>query len=326
MKKNISESIKEFAKNIIEIISLEKGLSYNTKFAYTKDINLFADWLSMENVNVLEVDEQNVKKFFCFLQSKNYKPSSLSRKLSSLKQFYKTLKEEKYIKINPLTNLESFKKEKNLPKPLSEKHLNLLLKEAEENFINISSKDLIEKIKSLRTYTILEILYSTGMRISELISLPLTDFIELKDLLQIKGKGSVYRYVAFNKKSKDVISVWLSYRSSVNKYINNKYMFPSNKGLGHISRQIVNKDISELSKKINFDYENVSPHNIRHSFATHLLNRGVDLRSLQKLLGHADISTTEIYTRVQSKRLAGLVNEIHPLNKIVLNNKESIES
>ena len=161
------------------------------------------------------------------------------------------------------------------------------------------------------------------MRISELLNLPLSDFIELGDKLQIKGKGDVYRIVAFNKISKDVIELWLKHRSSLSASINNKYMFPANKGNNHITRQTVYKDLSNLSKSISMDNKDISPHKIRHSFATHMLNRGADLRSLQKLLGHSDISTTEIYTFVKPERLLGLVKDTHPINKMNFKNKES---
>ena len=195
-----------------------------------------------------------------------------------------------------------------------------MLRKAQDNYKIVEDKNITEKMKKIRIYTILEILYSTGMRISELITLPLSDFIKINDLLQIKGKGGVYRYVAFNKEAKNAIKVWLACRSSMEMFINNKFMFPSNNGSGHISRQYINKDLTELSKSLNINDMEISPHKIRHSFATHLINRGADLRSLQKLLGHADISTTEIYTKVQSKRLAGLVNDVHPLNKIDIKN------
>jgi integrase/recombinase XerD len=142
--------------------------------------------------------------------------------------------------------------------------------------------------------------------------------LKKNDLLQIKGKGGIYRYVAFNKQSNNLIEKWLLCRSSIGIYLNNKYMFPGKSGKGYISRQSIYNDLSVLSKSINMNSTHVSPHKIRHSFATHMLNRGADLRSLQKLLGHADISTTETYTKVQSKRLAGLLNDIHPLNKINL--------
>ena len=322
--KNINQPTPEFISRILGIISLEKGLSKNTITAYNRDVTLAFDWFRNRNINCFRANEKNFRDLFFFLQSKYYKPSSLSRKLSSLKQFYDVLKAEGYIKINPLGNLESFKKIKNLPKSLSEEHLILLLAEAKNNLKNVEQNNPAKKMKFLRILTVLEILYSTGMRVSELVSLPLSDFIRLKDLLQIKGKGDVYRYVAFNKESKKIIEMWLLLRSSIEKFLGNKYVFPSNNGDGHITRQSIYMDLSELSKSINMNSEKISPHKIRHSFATHMLNRGADLRSLQKLLGHADISTTEIYTKVQSKRLSGLVNDIHPLNRINLKKKESL--
>jgi len=316
--KNKNKPMPELIYRVLDIICLEKGLSKNTKIAYSKDISLVFEWFENKNINFFRANEKNFRELFSYFKSKYDKPSSLNRKLSSLKQFYDVLKAEGYIKINPLNNLESFKKIKNLPKSLSEQQLILMLSKAKKNLKNIEQDNSVKKIKYLRVLTILEILYSTGMRVSELISLPLSDFVKINDLLQIKGKGGIYRYVAFNKEAKKMIEMWLLHRFSIEKFINNKYIFPANNGIGHINRQTIYKDLTELSRKANMSITHISPHKIRHSFATHMINRGADLRSLQKLLGHADISTTEIYTKVQSKRLSGLVNDIHPLNKINL--------
>ena len=323
---NINSTKTEFIDRLLNIICLENGLSQNTKTAYKTDINLVLNWFIINKINFLEANEQDFRKLFFFLQKQNYKTSTLSRKLSSLRQFYQIIKEEGYIKKNPLNNLESYKQEKNLPKSLSEKNLNLLLKKAHENFIKNKNEKIEKKMNSLRILTILEVLYSTGMRVSELISLPVSDFVKVPDMLQIKGKGGVFRHVALNKEAKKVINIWLLFRSSLTDFMNSKYMFPGKKGISFISRQSVYNDLYQLSRSLDFEGKDISPHKIRHSFATHLLNRGADLRSLQKFLGHADISTTEIYTKVQSKRLKGLLNEIHPLNKISLNNKESFKS
>ena len=320
------ESENMFIDKILQIICLEKGLAQNTVMAYKKDIALVFLWFKQNNINFLNASEENFRQIFLYFQKKNYKASTLSRKLSSLKQFYAMMKEEAYINNNPLINIDNFKQEKTIPKALSEENINLLLTKAESNFDDIKEDDIIKKMKSLRILTILEILYSTGMRVSELISLPLSDFIQINNLLQIKGKGAVYRQVAFNNKAKKVIKMWLLYRSKIEIFSNNRYLFPNNDGKRHVSRQSTYKDLYQLSKSLNFNSIKVSPHKIRHSFATHLLNRGADLRSLQKLLGHADISTTETYTKVQSKRLAGLLNDIHPLNKIDFNNKESFKT
>ena len=146
-------------------------------------------------------------------------------------------------------------------------------------------------------------------------------FINIGDSLQIKGKGDVFRIVAFNKESKRAIYLWLEHRCSLKQSKDNKYMFPAKNSNRNISRQLIYKDLSCLSKEIGINNKEISPHNIRHSFATHLLNRGADLRSLQKLLGHADISTTEIYTYVKPERLSGLIKDVHPLNQIKFTNK-----
>ena len=315
--------INNFIDEIINIIDVEKGLSKNTKSAYSSDINLMNDWFKKQNIYFLNAKEVDFRNLFCFFKTRSFKPNSLSRKLSSIKQFYEILKEEKYIKTNPLNNIDTLKKEKKLPKALSEDLIILILEKAKENFNNLQNSSLDKQIKSLRTLVVLEILYSTGMRISELLSLPLSDFVNITNKLQIKGKGDVYRVVAFNKKSLDIIHLWLKHRSISKLFINNKYMFPEKNGNGFITRQVIYKDIAILSKSLGLENEDISPHKIRHSFATHLLNRGADLRSLQKLLGHADISTTEIYTYVKPNRLQGLVKDAHPLNKFNFKNKES---
>ena len=323
MKKNKDQN-SELIERILNIISLEKGLSKNTKSAYKSDLDLIFNLFNDNNINALEAQEHDFIELFFFLRSKNFKPSSLNRKLSSLKQFYKILKEEGYININPLSNIDSFKKHIKLPKSLSENVMISLLEKAKYDYEK-SQDSSLQKTKCLRTLTILEILYSTGMRITELLELPLSDFINIDEKLQIKGKGDVYRVVAFNKEAKRVIDIWLKHRSSLKRSINNKYMFPDKNGGGYISRQIIYKDLSCLSKSLGIDQKEISPHNIRHSFATHMLNRGADLRSLQKLLGHADISTTEIYTHVKSERLSGLIKDTHPLNKMNFKNKEGFK-
>ena len=220
----------------------------------------------------------------------------------------------------PLNDMYGFKNQKTLPSTLSESDMTLLLEKARENCNKFNNKTL----RSLRTLTVLEILYSTGMRITELLSLPLSDFININDKLQIKGKGEVYRIVVFNNESQAMISSWIKSRALEKTFSNNKYMFPEKNGLGAISRQLIYKDLVDLSISAGFSKKDVSPHKIRHSFATHLLNRGADLRSLQKLLGHADINTTEIYTFVKPDRLSGLVKDTHPLRNINFKNKESL--
>ena len=315
-KKEGSNLIEE----LISTINIEKGLSENTKIAYKNDIKLMISWFANKGINFIYANELDLRQLFAFLKKENLKSKSLSRKLSSIKRFYQFLKEENYIKFNPLNDMDGFKNQKTLPSALSESDMTLLLEKARENCNKFNNKTL----RSLRTLTVLEILYSTGMRITELLSLPLSDFININDKLQIKGKGEVYRIVVFNNESQAMISSWIKSRALEKTFSNNKYMFPEKNGLGAISRQLIYKDLVDLSISAGFSKKDVSPHKIRHSFATHLLNRGADLRSLQKLLGHADINTTEIYTFVKPDRLSGLVKDTHPLSNINFKNKESL--
>ena len=301
-------------------INVEKGMSENTKVAYKYDIKLIISWFNSQDINFIDANELDFRQLFSFLKRDNLKFKSLSRKLSSVKRFYEFLKEENYIRINPLNDIDGFKSEKILPSALSEGDMLLLLEKARENCNNLDNKMLL----SMRTLTILEILYSTGMRISELLSLPLSDFININDKLQIKGKGEIYRVVVLNNQSQMIINSWIKYRATQKGFNKNKYMFPENNGLGSVSRQIVYKNLVDLSISVGLSKKSVSPHKIRHSFATHLLNRGADLRSLQKLLGHADIRTTDIYTFVKPERLSGLIRETHPLRNVNFNNKESL--
>ena len=310
----------DLIEKLISTISAEKGLSENTIVAYRYDIKLMIDWFASQRIDFIDANELDFRALFTFYKKENLKFKSLSRKLSSIKHFYQFLKEENHINVNPLDNMDGFKSEKNLPYSLSENDILLLLNKARDNCQNLNHKTL----RSLRTLTVLEILYSTGMRITELLSLPLSDFININDKLQIKGKGDIYRVVIFNNASQVIINSWMQCRAMEKKFIKNKYMFPNHNGFGFISRQIIYKDLVALSVSASLGNKNVSPHKIRHSFATHLINRGADLRSLQKLLGHADIATTEIYTFVKPSRLSGLVKDAHPLSKINFKNKESL--
>ena len=304
----------DLVQKLINTLSVERGLSGNTKIAYEKDLKLMVRWFDDNDLEFIYANEDDFKQLFSFLKNKGLKFNSLSRKLSCMKGFYGFLKEEGYIHSNPLTNIENFKSSKTLPSALSENEILALLDTArqyvKENSVNS------KRPNSHRTLTILEILYSTGMRITELLSLQISDFVNIRDRLQIKGKGGIYRTIIFNQQSQNNINLWIKFRSHNKNIINNKYMFPDKKGKKYVSRQIIYNDLVNLAISTGFDKKKVSPHKIRHSFATHLLNRGADLRSLQVLLGHADISTTEIYTFVKPERLKGLIRDTHPLSNL----------
>ena len=307
-----NNKINEMIDNFVSTKVLDKGITTNTITAYKKDLNLFANWCLNNQINLIEVQKKNINFYIHFLKGKNLNSSSINRKLSVIKSFYDYLCQINLINLNELKTIVTQKLEKNLPKLLSEKEIQHLIDKSKEMYFENPTKN----ISYLRIQVILEILYSTGLRISELLNIKINQVANIKDKLYINGKGNKQRLVIFNKNALDLLKNWISIMIKNNKN-KNSYLFENIHNIKVISRQQIYKDLKKLALKTNTDVEKISPHSIRHSFASHMLNRGADLRSIQKLLGHSDISTTEIYTQVRQNRLKGLVNNIHPLSNIL---------
>ena len=304
--------INEIIENFVTTKVLDKGITSNTITAYKKDLNLFANWCLNNQISLIEVQKKDINFYINFLKEKNLNSSSINRKLSVIKSFYDYLTQINLINFNELKTIVTQKLEKNLPKLLSEKEILHLIDKSKETYVENPTKN----ISYLRIQVILEILYSTGLRISELLNIKINQVANIKDKLYINGKGNKQRLVIFNKNALDLLKNWISIMIKNNKN-KNSYLFENIHNIKVISRQQIYKDLKKLALKSNTDVEKLSPHSIRHSFASHMLNRGADLRSIQKLLGHSDISTTEIYTQVRQNRLKGLVNNIHPLSNIL---------
>lgn len=298
--------------NFLSAKFLEKGFSKNTIDAYNKDLLIFEKWLSKSYLDYKTISKKDINNYIGQLKMKNILGSSTNRKLSVLKSFYQYLNEEKVVNENPSKTILGQKIEKGLPKILSEKEIIHLIDLAKKNY----NTNLKERLVFLRTWLVLEILYSTGLRISELLNIKVSQVANITDKLYIKGKGDKQRVVIFNKNSLNVLNIWLKIMMQ-NKKNKNSFVFENFNNIKKITRQKIYNDLKSLAIKANIDIEKVSPHSIRHSFATHMLNRGADLRTIQKLLGHSDISTTEIYTNVRQNRLKGLIDNIHPLNNIL---------
>ena len=304
--------INEIIENFVSTKVLDKGITSNTITAYKKDLNLFTNWCLINQISLIEVQKKDINIYIHFLKEQNLNSSSINRKLSVIKSFYDYLYQINLINFNELKTIVTQKLEKNLPKLLSEKEILHLIDKSKEIYIENPTKN----ISYLRIQVILEILYSTGLRISELLNIKINQVANIKDKLYINGKGNKQRLVIFNKNALDLLKNWISIMIKNNKN-KNSYLFENIHNIKVISRQQIYKDLKKLALKTNTDVEKLSPHSIRHSFASHMLNRGADLRSIQKLLGHSDISTTEIYTQVRQNRLKGLVNNIHPLSNIL---------
>ena len=304
--------INEIIENFVSTKVLDKGITSNTINAYKKDLNLFTNWCLNNQISLIKVQKKDINFYIHFLKEKKLDSSSINRKLSVIKSFYDYLNQIGLTNLNELKTIVTQKLEKNLPKLLSEKEILHLIDKSKEIYVKNPTKN----ISYLRIQVILEILYSTGLRISELLDIKINQVANIKDKLYINGKGNKQRLVIFNKNALDLLKNWISIMIKNNKN-KNSYLFENIHNIKVISRQQIYKDLKKLALKTNTDVEKISPHSIRHSFASHMLNRGADLRSIQKLLGHSDISTTEIYTQVRQNRLKGLVNNIHPLSNIL---------
>lgn len=294
--------------NFLEKLRAEDGLAKNTISSYQNDLELLEIFLKKKSISITSASLEDLKSYLHSLYNKDLKSSSISRKISCLKNFYKFLENEKIIEKSPANQLETPKRDFRLPKSLSEEEIFKLL-----NSANQDDSDL-----GIRMACMLEILYAAGLRVSELVSLPIATIQQEKNYLIIKGKGNKERIAPLNKSAQKILSKYLNLRKN-NGHENSKWLFfgakNSKTGDKHITRQGFHGLLKQLAIKAEIDPDRVHPHVIRHSFATHLLNNGADLRILQELLGHSDISTTQIYTHILNSKLKDLVFKHHPLNK-----------
>ena len=282
-------------RSFLDSLYIEKGLSKNTVSSYKNDISSFLSWLNKKQINYQQVSGKNINEFISNLFNSGLKSSSVNRKISSIKHFYLFLSKKKIIKYSPADEIETPKQEKYLPISMSEDEVERLLSSPNSNRI-------IER----RDKAMIEILYATGMRISELVNLKLTDVDFNRSVLKVFGKGSKERLVPYGEKAAEALDIYLRDR----KRSDSKNVFLSNRG-SQITRGAFWQRIKIYIKRENLK-SSISPHTLRHAFATHLLNRGADLRSVQILLGHSDLSTTQIYTHIAKQRLGEILKKHHP--------------
>lgn len=292
----------------LEVLFVERGASKNTLESYRRDLKHFATFLSVTPIKQATPD--NIRAYLNYLSTQRLKTTTKRRRLSALRQYFRYLFAENIITSNPCDEIDMPKKNLALPKTLSEDVVVQL----------ISATSSLKGSEGVRARCLLEVLYATGLRVSELISLPNSDVLralklkQVPALLTVKGKGNKQRMVLLSKLALDAISAYLPHRKTFeNPLHKDKWLFPSISQQGHITRQRFGQILKELSLHAGIDPQKVSPHVLRHAFATHMLENGADLISLQKLLGHSDISTTEIYTHVANTRLKKLVFEHHPM-------------
>lgn len=287
--------------DFLDMQASELGAAENTLAAYRLDLEQFAEFYGRD---MTTAGEKDVQTFIRDLSARGYAPTSISRKISALNDFFKFLLSEKEIDANPMINIMSPKKGRRLPKFLTREEVDLMIEAAEHN----------PDARHKRTAAMLKLMYACGLRVSELVCLPLNCINFDRRQIIVKGKGSKERIVPVAEAALKEILAYLPVRESLLKGKEKPFLFPSSSaGGGHITRDGFFKNLKNLAVLAGIPPEKISPHVLRHSFATHLLNRDVDLRSLQKMLGHEDISTTEIYTHILSDELLQEVQNKHPL-------------
>ena len=299
-----------YIEQFLEMLAAERGASKNTITSYKNDLSDFYSFIRKKSLDAETVGSEEIRGFMVELQKRGMSSGTSARRLSAIKQFFHFLYTENVRKDNPTLVVDSPKLAKNLPKNLSNSEVDLLIETAAKS----------DTPEGIRLQTILEILYASGLRVTELVSLKIADLQyepvnqTIKPLMIVKGKGNKERIVPLNHRALEIIEKYLAVRKHFLKpEQKSPWLFPSSGKSGYITRQRLWQLLIGLAKTCGIDPDRISPHVLRHSFATHLLNNGADLRTIQEILGHSDISTTQIYTHVAKDRLKSIVEAHHPL-------------
>ncbi len=302
----------------LEMLQAERGASPHTLDAYRRDIEDFLGHIATENIELDSVHRRQVASYMEALGRQGLAPSSRARRLSALRQFSKFLVASDVIDEDAFELMRGPKQARGLPKILSVADVDRLLAAASGRAAAAASG--VEKLRALRSVALLEVLYATGLRVSELVTLPRDVLAGDGRVMTIKGKGGRERLVPLTGPAIAALQAFFAATAEdggndLSVGASRHYLFPSRGAEGHLTRQRLGQDLKELALEAGLDPAKVSPHVLRHAFASHLLDRGADLRVVQQLLGHADISTTQIYTHVLEERLKQLVFTHHPLAK-----------
>ncbi|ODT69304.1 MAG: site-specific tyrosine recombinase XerD [Pelagibacterium sp. SCN 63-23] len=289
----------------LEMMSAERGAAANTIDAYGRDLADYAAFVTARRQTLLDCPRDTVTDWLDDLKNQGLSASSSARRLSAIRQFHKFLCADGLRGDDPTRIVASPKSRRALPKVLSVEEVTRLLSLAEAEAGAPASPQ--KQLSAQRLYVLLEMLYATGLRVSELVSLRRAAVMRDAAFLSVKGKGSKERIVPMNDRARDAVRHWLTTLPP------GPWLFPSNGEDGYLSRQVFARDLKALAARAGISSARVAPHVLRHAFASHLLAGGADLRVVQMLLGHADISTTQIYTHVLDEKLRNLVESHHPL-------------
>ena len=301
----------------LDMLAAEQGAGNNTLEAYRRDLTDLSGFLAAQSQTFVDAGTQVLRDYLADLDSRGFKSSSVARRLSATRHLFRFLLNERVRGDDPAAILSGPKRGRGLPKVLSIADVDRLLTRARALSEEAEASPQ-ERLRALRLYCLLEVLYATGLRVSELVSLPLSASRSGAGMIVARGKGNKERLVPLNDASRRAMADYLAAMEAPKapkqkNAASSKWLFPSFGESGHLTRQHFARDLKELAASAGLAPRLVSPHVLRHAFASHLLHNGADLRIVQTLLGHTDISTTQIYTHVVEERLKSLVRDLHPL-------------
>jgi integrase/recombinase XerD len=301
----------------LDMLAAEQGAGENTLQAYRRDLEDFSEFLGKSQQNFGSAQTDRLRDYLSDLDTRGFKSSSVARRLSAMRHLFRFLLNERIRSDDPAAILSGPKRGRGLPKVLSIADVDRMLTRAKE-LSQAPETSPSQRLRALRLYCLLEVLYATGLRVSELVSLPRSAARNDARMIVVRGKGNKERLVPLNDASRQAMSDYLAATEALaaEKKKNaavSKWLYPSFGESGHLTRQHFARDLKELASASGLAPRLVSPHVLRHAFASHLLHNGADLRIVQTLLGHTDISTTQIYTHVVEERLKSLVRDLHPL-------------
>jgi integrase/recombinase XerD len=294
----------------LDMIAAERGGAKNTLAAYARDLADFSAELGKAGRTIAGASTDDLRGYLGSLARRRFAASSVARRLSAIRQLYRFLYAEGHRADDPSAVIEGPKRNRALPKVLSIADVDRLLAQARAD-LGQADQGAPKRLRAARLACLIEVLYATGLRVSELIALPISAAERNARMLTVRGKGNKERLVPLNEAAKKAMAEYLALLSSANGVRETKWLFPSFGRTGHLTRQHFARELKALAAAAGL--RQVSPHVLRHAFASHLLHNGADLRVVQTLLGHADISTTQIYTHVLEERLKSLVRDLHPL-------------
>jgi integrase/recombinase XerD len=298
----------------LDMLASERGGAANTLEAYTRDLDDLTAFLAGKRRTVATAATSDLRAYLGDLAARDFKPASVARRLSAVRQLYRFLYAEGHRGDDPAAILEGPKRSRPLPKVLTVGDVDRLIATV-RRAAEAAEASVSEQLRARRLYCLLELLYATGLRISELVALPASAARRDERMLIVRGKGGKERMVPLNEASRSAMRAYASLLDEARDQAPSKWLFPSFGEDGHLTRQHAARELKSLAAAAGLRAEQVSPHVLRHAFASHLLHNGADLRVVQTLLGHADISTTQIYTHVLDDRLKSLVRDLHPLGE-----------